>query len=92
MKFRSDFLDADLNRVSISKVQQVNDKAFFKRGERWVDAAVVDRSQAVDRVVSVGSAEFRDLVTVLMRRNRQECIALDGEILLRVDGEPVLIR
>src|SRR6185369_10552673 len=38
---RNAYWDANMNRVAISTVQQVNDRAFYKRGNRWVDSALV---------------------------------------------------
>ena len=90
---RNSFLDKDLNRVEISTVQQVNDKAFYKRGNRWVEAALIDqRSPRTGREVQIGSPEFRDLVDLLAKKNRQGIIALEGEILLQIDGETILVK
>jgi Ca-activated chloride channel homolog len=87
------YWDANMNRVSISTVQQVNDRAFFKRGNRWVDSSLVDKADvAPKRIVEVGSEEFRLLAHRLAAQSRQGCVALNGEILLNVDGETVLIR
>jgi hypothetical protein len=82
-----------MNRVSISTVQQVNDRAFFKRGNRWVDSSLVDKPDAAPKkVVEVGSEEFRQLAYRLAAQSRQGCVALNGEILLNVDGESILVR
>ncbi len=89
---RNGFWDAQMNRVEISTVQQVAGGAFYKRGNRWVDSALVDRSDAPKRIVEIGSPEFRRLAERLARDGRQGCVALNGEILLTVDGETVLVR
>jgi len=90
---RNAYWDANMNRVSISTVQQVNDRAFFKRGNRWVDSSLVDKADAKPkRVVEVGSEEFRQLAHRLAAQSRQGCVALNGEILLNVDGESILVR
>ena len=88
------FLDAEMNEVSIATVQQINDRAFYKRGNRWVDSRMVtkDGQKAPDRVVVVGSDEFWTLVKKLADENRQGCMALKGEILLDFDGEAVLVK
>ena len=44
------------------------------------------------RVVEFGSKEFIELAQKLARENRQGSIALRGDILLLVDGEPILIK
>jgi hypothetical protein len=93
LKNRNDFLDARMQRVELDTVQQLNDGAFYKRGTRWIDGTLVDRADAPPpRVVEVGSDAFRRLVERLVAEGRQNTLALRGEILLRVDGEPVLVR
>ena len=90
---RNGYWDANMNRISISTVQQVNDRAFFKRGNRWVDSSLVDKAEAPPkRIIAVGSEEFCQLAHRLAAQSRQGCVALNGEILLNVDGESVLIR
>jgi Ca-activated chloride channel family protein len=93
LKLGNDYWDANLNRVSISTVQQVNDRAFYKRGNRWIDSSLLDQASATPKkVVEVGSVEFQQLTRRLAAESRQGCISLNGEILLRVDGETVLVR
>ena len=79
---------------SITTVQQVNDRAFYQRGNRWIDSRAVNSSDAGKRarIVEFGSEPFRELMRKMVRDNRQGCLALRGEILLLVDGEPVLIK
>jgi Ca-activated chloride channel family protein len=48
--FRNEFYDENMNRVQVSRVQQVNDRAFFQQGNRWVD------SQALEAGLSGGSS------------------------------------
>src|SRR6185436_7441479 len=87
------YWDASMNRVSISTVQQVNGRAFYKRGNRWVDSSLVDQTGTPPKkIVEVGSAEFRRLAERLAAQSRQGCVALNGEILLNVDGESILVR
>jgi Ca-activated chloride channel family protein len=91
---RNEFYDAAMNKVATTTVQQVCDLAFYKRGDRWVDSRLVanpadDRGE---RVITFGSQEFRDLAARLVREGRQGSIALRGDILLLVDGRPVLIK
>jgi hypothetical protein len=43
-------------------------------------------------VVAFGSQAFKELARRLARENRQGTIALRGDVLLRVDGELVLIK
>ena len=91
--YRNKIYDAQMNAVEISTVQQINDRAFYKKGNRWIDSALVDDANpARPRVVEFGSDEFRRLAERLAADNRQGAITLKGEILLRVGGENVLVR
>jgi len=89
----NEFYDANMNRVAVSNVQQVNDRAFFQRGERWVDSRLVDRTEPEGeaRVVAFGSDEHLALARALAAEGRSGVVSLPGEILLQVDGETILI-
>ncbi len=91
---RNTFHDEYLNEVSISSVQQINDQAYYHRKGRWIDSRLVEQENDVTptRVIEFGSREYFDLADRLARENRQGSIALAGDILLMVDGEPVLIK
>jgi Ca-activated chloride channel family protein len=88
------FLGPDMNESATAAVQQVCDLAFFKRGGRWVDSRLLDSGPEARpaRVIPFGSDEFRALAERLAREGRQGSIALRGDILLQVDGRPVLIQ
>jgi Ca-activated chloride channel homolog len=93
LNVRNEFYDAQMNRVAVTDVQQVNDRAFFRRGSRWVDSRLA-RVEAADpaTVIEFGSPEHLALVQRLAAEGRAGSVSLGGEILLQVDGEPVLIR
>ncbi|MBN1765668.1 MAG: VWA domain-containing protein [Sedimentisphaerales bacterium] len=94
LNIQNEYYDADMNRVSISTVQQINDRAYYRRGNRWVDSRLVSGESEVrpTKVIEFGTEEFFELAQRLARTNRQGSIALRGDILLEVDGEPILIR
>ncbi|MEN6427635.1 MAG: VIT and VWA domain-containing protein [Phycisphaerales bacterium] len=94
LNLRNFYYDEQLNEVSISAVQQVNDQAYYNRGSQWVDSRLVSRKDQVTpaRVIEFGSEEYFDLAHRLAAQNRQGSIALTGDILLMVDGEPVLVK
>lgn len=91
---RNDFYDEKMNRVSIATIQQINDRAYYRRGNRWVDSRLVNEEDKVKpaKIIEFGSKEFIELAQKLARENRQGSIALTGDVLLLVDGEPVLVR
>ena len=88
------FLCPDMSESATSTVQQVCDMAFFKRGDRWIDSRLIaEKTEARPRrVIAFGSEEFRDLAARLAREGRQGSISLRGDILMLVDGQPVLIQ
>lgn len=94
LNIRNSFFDADMNRVSISTVQQINDRAYYRRGNRWVDSRLVSNEAEVKptKIIEFGSEEFIELAEKMARDNRQGAIALVGDVLLQIDGEPVLIK
>ena len=92
LNISNSYLDENLNRVEIAHVQQVADRAFYRRGGRWIDSRVVENEKIEpSRIVLFGTAEFRDLLERLTREGRQGCISLKGDIVLEVDGERVLV-
>ncbi|MBN2137687.1 MAG: VWA domain-containing protein [Sedimentisphaerales bacterium] len=94
LNMRNDYFDSNMNRVSISSVQQVNDRVYYRRGGRWVDSSLVKKESEVqpDRIVEFGTGEYMELAERLAKENRQGSISLRGEILLTVDGQTVLVR
>jgi Ca-activated chloride channel homolog len=89
----NNFLTQNNERVEITTVQQITDRTFFKRNNRWVDANALKKETAQpDRVVEVGTPEFYKLVDQLLRDGREGILALSGELLVVVDGKTVLIK
>ena len=82
-----------MERVEITSVQQITDRTFFKRNNRWVDAdALKNETVKPDRVIEFGTPEFYKLVDQLLRDGREGILALSGELLLVIDGKTVLIK
>lgn len=94
LNMRNEYYDQAMQRVSTSSVQQVSDRAFYNRGGRWVDSRVIDQEATLKpaRVIPFGSDEYRDLVRRLLEQGRQGAISLRGDILIEVDGQPVLVK
>ncbi|KPK76483.1 MAG: hypothetical protein AMJ79_06500 [Phycisphaerae bacterium SM23_30] len=94
LNIRNTFYDDKMNQVSIANVQQVSDRAFYQRRNRWIDSRLVklDADARPDRVIQFGSQEFLELARRLARRNRQAALALQGEILIQMDDQTVLIK
>ena len=90
---RNAFYDQNMNRVQITRVQQMNDRAFFQQGARWVDGSALNSPGGTtpQRTIRIGSPEFLQLVDRLVAENRQGTLSMSGEILLRLDDQNVLI-
>ena len=88
------FFSQNMERVEITNVQQITDRTFFRRSERWVDSSVLDREKTLkpDQVIEFGTPEFYRLVDQLVSEGRQGILALSGELLLVIDGKTVLVK
>ncbi len=98
VNYQNAFVDEKLNRVEIASVQQVCDRAFFKRGAQWIDSQLVTataaHSEAIepDETIEFGSAAHLAVLHRLIEQNRQGVLSLSGDIMLRFDGRNILIR
>ena len=94
LNYNNSFFNEKMERVSINTVQQINDRAYYRRGNRWVEGLLVEKETEITpkKVIEFGSKEFIELAQKLARENRQGSIALRGDVLMLVDGEPVLIK
>jgi len=94
LNYDNGYFDENMNRVAVAGVQQVSDRAFYRRGARWVDSRIVDKEDSIEptREIAFGSEEFHGLVRLLAEQGRQGSISLRGDILMVVDGEPILIK
>lgn len=87
------YLSQNMERVEITTVQQITDRTFFKRNNRWVDAGALKNETAKpDQVIEFGTPEFYKLVDRLVRDGREGILALSGELLVVIDGKTVLIK
>jgi Ca-activated chloride channel homolog len=75
-------------------VQQISDRTFYKKSGNWVDSRLLKEGQAArpERVVAFGSDDYFTVVDQLTKQNRQGCIALDGNVLMQLGKEAVLIQ
>jgi Ca-activated chloride channel family protein len=94
LNMSNSYIDENLDRVSISTVQQINDMAYYRRGNRWIDSRLVEKESQIKprKTIEFGSEEFLELAQRLAKENRQGSISLRGDVLLIVDNEPVLIK
>jgi Ca-activated chloride channel homolog len=82
-----------LQSVEIQTVQNVADRTFFQRNNRWIDSALLKfENEKPDRTVEFGTSEYMKLAEDLAKDNRQVVLALGGDVLLQVGKERVLVK
>ncbi|MFK7739735.1 MAG: VIT domain-containing protein [Planctomycetota bacterium] len=90
---RNCYVNDELKVVEGGAVQQLCDRAFFRRGNRWFDSAsVLAQKLGHDEVIAFGSPAFEALKTSLRSQGRGALLSLPGEILLAVDGKNLLVQ
>ncbi len=89
------YIDAEMNVVEIHTVQQLADLSFFRRGDRWVDARILDSAatESPEETIIFGTDRYDRLVRDLIAANRTEILGLRGDILMRdPNGRIVLVQ
>jgi len=92
---RNDYYNEQMNRVSVTSVQQINDRAYYRRNNRWVDSRLLDNEADEARharIIEFGTKEYFNLLEKLAEENQQGSIAFKCDILLMVGKKPVLVR
>ncbi len=90
---RNGYFDDKLDRIETTNVQQVCDRAFFKRGTQWIDGRLVRTGNFTPaRTIEFGSAAHTALLQRLVSEGRQGTLSLGGQVLLDLDGEIVLVK
>ncbi|MBK8206875.1 MAG: VWA domain-containing protein [Planctomycetes bacterium] len=90
---RNEYYDDKLNRVSVGVVQQMNDRVYFKKGTRWVDTRLVEKPELKpDQTIKLGSDEYVKLIERLTELGREGTAAIEGEIIIEVDGKVILVQ
>lgn len=89
---RNEYLDESMNRRQITTVQQVNERAYFQQGRRWVDSAMLAQAtEAPQQTVEFGTPAYTVLLDELIVDNRQAVLANRGEIYMLHRGQRVLV-
>jgi hypothetical protein len=94
LNYRNRYVNEQLQSVEVTAVQQRCDRAFFRRGGRWVDSRLIAKGQQErpQVVLVVGGPEHVALMNRLAEQGRQGVLSLSGEILLEVEGRIVLVK
>ena len=85
---------ADMKRASITNVQQCYVGAYYRRNGRWISNHNIDDEKNIDpdRTVEYGTPEFNELVWKLVSGHRNSELALEGDVLIELDDEKILVR
>lgn len=94
MNYGNDYFNENMERVSVSNVQQINDRAFYNKNNQWIDSRIAQKDKDIrpDKTIEFGSKEFFELAERLAKENRQGSIALKGDVFIEVDGQTILIK
>lgn len=87
------YLDERMRTREITTVQQVEERAYFRTGARWVDSAMLEHAASEpESVVAFGTEEYSRLIDELVADNRHAVLANRGEIYLMHRGRRVLVQ
>lgn len=86
-------LDKNMQVVEVTSVQQIHDLTFFRRGNRWVDARILDSAEtdSPDLTIRFGTPEYDRFLSAVLSARRQRILALDGDILFLHEEKIVLL-
>ncbi len=86
-------LDKNMQVVEVTSVQQIHDLTFFRRGNRWVDARILDSAEtdSPDLTIRFGTPEYDRFLSAVLGARRQRILALDGDILFLHEEKIVLL-
>ncbi len=88
------YYDRNMKRVQITRVQQIGDRAYFRQGNAWVDGRAINSKAGTkpSQTITVGSPEFMELLSKLVKDNQQGALSMPGEVLIRYEGKNILIK
>lgn len=80
-------------QATVVGMQNINSQSYMNRNNRWVDArALAKETEKPDREVIIGTPEFDKLVDFLVAEGQEGVLALEGELLLQIGAERVLVK
>jgi len=91
---KTEVVDGRQVRRLVTNFQQAGNRAFFRQNNQWVDSNLATSEDEIkpDEVIEFGTDAYNRLLDKLVSRNQQAMLALDGDIMLEVDGRNLLIR
>ncbi|MFN0133755.1 MAG: VIT domain-containing protein [Phycisphaerales bacterium] len=90
----NEFISADMKKTQVNTVCQVADQTLFRRGQRWVDARIVQadkEKEAPEVTITFGTPAYTQLVDDLAARNQVALLAQGDECMLMYQGKRTLV-
>jgi len=85
--------DGQIVRRSVENVQYVAGRAYFNRKNVWIESQLLEHEAlAPDREIAFASDEYFRLAESLAKEGRQAVLAQQGDVLLQVGKDRVLVR
>lgn len=80
--------------VSFTGTAQIAQNGYFNRNGVWMENTVLRTpgQESPVRTVQVGTPEYAAVADKLISTNRQGLLALEGSVMISLDGETVLMR
>lgn len=87
-------MDREGRAVAFDNTAQIAQNGYFNRNGVWMESTVLAMSDAgrAVKTVQVGTPEYADVANRLIQSNRQGLLALDGSVMILLDGETVLMQ
>lgn len=73
---------------------QMDNQSFVRTGRQWTQGTLMNRRVELkpDTVAEFGSREYDEIIDALAQQRRLNALALEGEIILEINGKIALIR
>ena len=83
-----------MQEVTIPSVRQIAGRAFFRRGNTWIDSLLISggAAQAIDETVSIGSPRYLELMRQLADQGHVGILSLPGNLLFADQDRCVYVQ
>lgn len=88
------YVGPTMQEVTIPSVRQIAGRAFFRRGNTWIDSLLIKGgvAQSIDETVAIGSPRYLELVHQLADQGRVGLLSLPGNLLFADQDRCVYVQ
>ncbi len=88
------YVGPTMQEVTIPSVRQIAGRAFFRRGNTWIDSLLISggAAQAIDETVSIGSPRYLELMRQLADQGHVGILSLPGNLLFADQDRCVYVQ